>query len=132
MNATTIFDPLEMFTKLEISKAARTNKKAKGTKLATSKAARATSKAARATKTVTTKKPTWFKGSQRKVTVERIVAALKSGAMTVNQLAKTLRVSHTGAQNYILVARKLGKVRLVKGKERQGKRGPLAITFTVA
>ncbi len=133
-------------TKLEISKAARrptpkATKKApkakKVTKVAKSAAARKPAKKMtparkRSMKMKTARKGTWFKGTIRKVSVDNIVKALSKEPLTVTQLAKRLKVSHTGAQNYVKAARKLGKVKLTKGTERQGKRGPLAVTFEVA
>lgn len=76
-----------------------------------------------------TKEGTWFKGPTRKVSIAKITQALKA-PKTIMQLAKLLDVSHTGAQNYIRDVKKAG-VKLERKNTRQGKRGPLALTFQV-
>ncbi len=76
-----------------------------------------------------TKEGTWFKGPTRKVSIEKITKTLKT-PRTIIELAKMLDVSHTGAQNYIRDVKKAG-VKLEKKNTRQGKRGPMALTFQV-
>lgn len=114
--------------------AAKKSKKAQAKKAAKAKvkkAAKKVAKKAKATKATKRKRVgphVTFKRDQK--LKAKLIKAL-SKPRTVLELAKLMKVGKTMGQQYI-VSLKAAGVKLKVAKERQGKRGPLALTYVVA
>lgn len=115
-------------------KPAKKSKKAQAKKAAKAKvkkAAKKVAKKAKATKATKRKRVGPHVTFKRDLKLKAKLVKLLKTPRTVRELAKLMKVGKTMGQQYI-VSLKAAGVKLKTGNERQGKRGPKALTYQVA
>lgn len=103
----------------------------KAAKAKVKKAAKKVAKKAKASKVTKRKRVGPHVTFKRDPALKAKLVKLLKTPRTIRQLAKLMKVGKSMGQQYI-VSLKAAGVKLVKATERQGKRGPLALTFAVA